>query len=91
LDFAVPEMDGVDRCQNGEPIAPSLPFILMTGSGKMDQSKEIAEMRILQKPILQKSWTDSELAEEVTQALGKESASNQVMLPGMKQRTVVPM
>ena len=50
---------------NGEPIAPSLPFILMTGNGEMDQLKEIAGMRILQKP-----WTDSELAEEVTQALG---------------------
>ncbi|WP_187436638.1 hypothetical protein [Bradyrhizobium rifense] len=49
--------------------ARSLPFILMTANGEMDQLKEIARHGFLQKPILQKPCTDGELAEEVTPAL----------------------
>jgi PAS domain S-box-containing protein len=63
-DFAMPEMNGIDLARTVSGLRPSLPFILMTGSGEMDALKEIAGMRILQKP-----WTDGELAEEIRQAL----------------------
>ena len=67
----------------------------MTGNGEMDDLNEIAGLRILQKP-----WTDTELAEEIRQALIQDqpprderstSLANHVMLPGMKQRIVVPV
>lgn len=41
----------------------------MTANGEMDQLKEIAGCGFLQKPILQRPWTDGDLAEEVTPAL----------------------
>ncbi|HZC96817.1 MAG TPA: response regulator, partial [Bradyrhizobium sp.] len=63
-DFAMPEMNGVDLARTVSGLRPSLPFILMTGNGDMEPLKEIARMRILQKP-----WTDSELTEEIRQAL----------------------
>jgi signal transduction histidine kinase len=63
-DFAMPEMNGIDLARTVSGLRPSLPFILMTGNGEMDPLKEIAGMRILQKP-----WTDSELAAEIRQAL----------------------
>jgi PAS domain S-box-containing protein len=63
-DFAMPEMNGVDLARKVSGLRPSLPFILMTGNGEIDPLKEIAGMRILQKP-----WTDRELAEEIRQAL----------------------
>jgi CheY-like chemotaxis protein len=49
-DFAMPEMNGIDLARTVSGLHPSLPFILMTGSGEMDPLKEIAGMRILQKP-----------------------------------------
>jgi CheY-like chemotaxis protein len=63
-DFAMPEMNGVDLARAVSGLCPSLPFILMTGNGEMDPLKELAGIRILQKP-----WTDTELAEEIRQAL----------------------
>jgi CheY-like chemotaxis protein len=59
-DFAMPEMNGIDLARTVSGLRPSLPFILMTGNGEIDALKETAGMRILQKP-----WTDSELAEEI--------------------------
>lgn len=64
-DFAMPEMNGIDLARTVSRLRPSLPFILMTGNGDLDPLKEIAGMRILQKP-----WTDIELAEEIAKALG---------------------
>ena len=64
-DFAMPEMNGIDLARTVGGLRPSLPFILMTGNGEMDPSKDIAGMRILQKP-----WADGELVEEIAKALG---------------------
>jgi hypothetical protein len=80
-------MNGIDLARLVSGLRPSLPFILMTGNGPMDP-KEIAGMQILQKP-----WTDGELVEEIAKGLKIDprdtdrSPPNQVMLPGMKQRT----
>jgi DNA-binding NtrC family response regulator len=63
-DFAMPEMNGVDLARTVSELHPSLPFILITGHGEIDRLKEIARMRILQKP-----WTDGELAAEIAKAL----------------------
>jgi PAS domain S-box-containing protein len=63
-EFAMPEMNGIDLAGTVSRLRPSLPFILMTANGEIDPLKEIGRMRILPKP-----WTDSELAEEIRQAL----------------------
>jgi CheY-like chemotaxis protein len=64
-DFAMPEMNGIDLARTVSGLRPSVPCILMTGNGEMDPLKEIAGMRILQKP-----WTDGEPVEEIAKALG---------------------
>jgi CheY-like chemotaxis protein len=63
-DFAMPEMNGVDLARTVSGLRPSLPFILMTGNGDIDALNEVGGIRILQKP-----WTDTELAEEIRKAL----------------------
>jgi PAS domain S-box-containing protein len=63
-DFAMPEMNGVDLARTVSGLRPSLPFILMTGNFEIDPSKEIAGIRILQKPC-----TEAELVDEIAKAL----------------------
>jgi CheY-like chemotaxis protein len=69
-DFAMPDMNGGDLARAVSRLRPALPFISMTGNGEMDPLKVVAGMRILQKP-----WTDSELAEEIAKPLSQRSIS----------------
>ena len=65
LDFAMPEMNGVDLTKAIHAMRPSLPVILVTGYGDHNVLKEFGESRI----ILQKPYTEGELSATINMAL----------------------
>lgn len=60
----MPEMTGVEFAKTTQTTLPALPVILVTGYGNREVLKDFGEAR-----ILQKSYTDTELLEKITEAL----------------------
>jgi PAS domain S-box-containing protein len=63
-DIAMPKMSGVELARVIHARWPAMPVILVTGHGDLDAIREFGESYVLQKP-----YTESDLADKITSAL----------------------